>query len=238
MSNKAIWDRLKSPPQSALKPILAGRLKGKSDINPQWRYEVMTEVFGVCGIGWKYAIDKLWLESAPEGQMFAFAQISLSVKNDNAWSEPITGIGGSMLIQKEKGGLYANDEGFKMAVTDALGTAMKMIGVAADVYAGKWDGSKYIKEEPESPRAQAVKTATGDYLHSKEKLTSSQQEIYRKGLDSWAQMNEIHPDIVDRKEFKKAVIEALGRNAESDKEMESALLKMMSNNKKLAEATK
>ena len=92
--------------------------------------------------------------------------------------------------------------------------------------------------KPKETRTENAKAATGDYLHDKTKLTSSQQEIYRKGRDSWAEMNEIHPDIVDRKEFKKSVINALGHNAETDKEMESALLKMMSYNKKLAEATK
>ena len=37
-----------------------------------------------------------------------------------------------------------------MAVTDAFSTALKMIGVAADIYADKWDGSKY-KDEPATP---------------------------------------------------------------------------------------
>jgi len=58
-----------------------------------------------------------------------------------------------MLISKERNRssegyhLYNNDEAFKMSLTDALGTAMQRIGVAADVYAGKWDGSKYAQGE-------------------------------------------------------------------------------------------
>lgn len=147
MENKEIWDKVKQPPKSALKVIGAGRLKGKSDINPQWRYDVMTEVFGVCGCGWKYTIDKLWREEATDGQVFAFAQVSVYILEKeiggSIWSEPIQGIGGSMLVTKESSGLHSSDEGYKMAVTDALGTAMKMLGVAADIYAGKWDGSKY-----------------------------------------------------------------------------------------------
>jgi len=143
------WNRLKQPPAWALKQIQAGRLKGKSDINPQWRYQAMTEVYGECGCGWKYSIDNLWFEEAAEGQRFAFAQISLQVKcSDGEWSDPIPGIGGHMLLQKEKSGIHANDEAYKMAVTDALSTAMKMLGVAADVYAGLWDGSKYAEAGP------------------------------------------------------------------------------------------
>ena len=33
-----------------------------------------------------------------------------------------------------------------MAITHALSTAMKMLGMAADIYAGMWDGSKYKQE--------------------------------------------------------------------------------------------
>jgi hypothetical protein len=151
MTNKVIWDALKQPPTTALKTIGAGRLSGKSDINPQWRYEAMTEVFGPCGTGWKYTVDKVWREDAADGQVFAFALVSVFYLRQEAlgWADPIQGMGGSMLIAKEKAGLHSNDEGYKMAITDALGTAMKMIGVAADIYAGKWDGSKY-NERPEA----------------------------------------------------------------------------------------
>ena len=60
INNKEIWDRCKRPPKTALKEIGSGSLKGMTDINPQWRYEIMTEIFGVCGSGCGYTIDKLW----------------------------------------------------------------------------------------------------------------------------------------------------------------------------------
>ena len=137
------YRRVAQPPAQSLRPIQAGRLKGKTDINPQWRYEAMTEVYGLCGIGWKFEIVRRWTEAGPDGQVFAFVDINLYVSTEGQWSDPIPGNGGSMLTEKEKGGLHANDEAFKMATTDALSTALKMIGVGADVYAGRWDGSKY-----------------------------------------------------------------------------------------------
>ena len=72
-----LWNKLKQPPKTALKPIAAGRLKGKTDINPQWRYQVLTEEFGPCGVGWKYEITRIWSEPGPNEQTFAFAQINL-----------------------------------------------------------------------------------------------------------------------------------------------------------------
>ena len=158
--NLKIWNAVKQPPASALRQIQAGRLKNKSDINPQWRYQAMTEQFGSCGFGWKFEIVRLWAEPGPDNQVFAFAQINLYVKVNDQWSDPIPGIGGHMLAVMEKERLHANDEGYKMAITDALGTAMKMLGVAADIYAGRWDGSKYRDEATPALKRQVDKPGT------------------------------------------------------------------------------
>lgn len=148
--NTQYWDKLRTPPATALKPIMGGRLKGKTDISPQWRFQVMTETFGPVGIGWKYTIDRLWLEPGAHDQSVAFAMVSLSTRQGDVWSEPIPGIGGSMFIEAEKNGLFTSDEAYKMAVTDALSVAMKALGVAADVYLGMMDGggSKYQRFAP------------------------------------------------------------------------------------------
>lgn len=151
------WDVLKHPPASALKKITGGRLSGMTDIRPQWRYEIMTQTFGPCGEGWKYTIDKLWTEPGSHDQTLAFALVSVYHRTaEGQWSDSTPGIGGSMLVTKESGGLHTNDEGFKMAVTDALSVAMKLLGVGADVYNGYWDGSKY-KEGADSSTSAAKK---------------------------------------------------------------------------------
>ena len=59
---KTAWEILARPPKSALKQIKGGRLSGMTDINPQWRYKAMTDVFGQCGNGWKYEIQRTWTE--------------------------------------------------------------------------------------------------------------------------------------------------------------------------------
>lgn len=149
--NMKIWDALARLPESAMKTITAGRLRGKSDVNPQARYKAMTETFGPCGIGWKFTIDRIWTEPGSENQVFCFALVSVYVKVDGQWSDPVPGVGGNYLIEQETKGLHSNDEGPKMAVTDAIGTALKMIGVAAEVYLGNFSGSKYLTDPPASP---------------------------------------------------------------------------------------
>jgi hypothetical protein len=151
MENMKLWNAVKQPPKEALKTIGGGRLRGMTDINPQWRLEAMTEQFGPCGVGWKCTIDKLWTEPGPDGQVFAFALVSVFYREGENWSEPVPGVGGNYLVELEKKGLHANDEGFKMAVTDALSVALKALGFGADIYAGRWDGSKYLTPAPHEP---------------------------------------------------------------------------------------
>ena len=170
-----IYESLARPPKDALREIQAGKLKGKTDINPQWRYKAMTEKFGLVGIGWKYEIQRLWTEQGAKDEKLAFAQVAVIVKDGDVWSDPIVGIGGSKLIAIEKGTPVSNDEGYKMAVTDAFSTALKMLGVAADIYAGRWDGSKY-KEPSEHlpPEVRATKDAfNGEIVETKQSATLS-----------------------------------------------------------------
>lgn len=152
MENMKVWNAVKQAPPHALKKINFGRLKGMSDINPQWRMQALTEQFGPAGIGWRYEITRLWTEPATDGQVFAFSTINLYVKDNDEWCGPVAGVGGSMLIKKEKAGLHNNDEAYKMATTDAIGVACKSLGIAADVYAGLWDGTKYVSTEYTEPK--------------------------------------------------------------------------------------
>jgi hypothetical protein len=183
--NMTIWNKVKSPPASALKQIKAGRLQGMTDINPQWRYKAMTEAFGVCGIGWKYEINRLSLEPAVDGQIMAFSEVFVFIWNKDKWSDPIPGIGGSSFVAKEKSGLHASDECFKMATTDALSVAMKMLGVGADIYSGRWDGSKYKDEKKEETKQKFQTLSLADW---KKSVESSTIESYEQ-LVEWRKQN-------------------------------------------------
>ena len=134
MEKTEVYNNFRKVPQKAKKTIEAGRLRGFTDINPMWRIKMLTEQFGMCGVGWYYEITEQKLEQGSEDQKAAFVTINLYVKVDNEWSKPIVGVGGSSFIAKEKSGLYTSDECFKMAFTDALSIACKSLGMAADVY--------------------------------------------------------------------------------------------------------
>lgn len=155
-SNLNLYNNVRPVPKEALRDIQAGRLKGKSDINPMWRLKTLTEQFGVCGFGWKYTITKQWLENGGNNEQSAFVNIELFIKLEGEWSEAIPGTGGSSFVANEKNGLYTSDECFKMALTDAISVACKALGFGADVY---WnaDATKYNKPEVIHPQTNTSK---------------------------------------------------------------------------------
>ena len=148
MDKMQIYNATKECPKNALKEIKAGRLKGKSDINPMWRIKTLTEQFGACGVGWYYDITRQWTEHGASGEIAAFCNIDLFIKVDGEWSKPIKGTGGSSFIAQEKGGLYLSDECYKMALTDAISVACKALGFAADVY---WNADRTKYDQPQTP---------------------------------------------------------------------------------------
>lgn len=151
--NMRIYNQVRAVPQEAKREIAAGRLKGKTDINPMWRIKALTEQFGICGIGWKYVITDERLEAGADGEVSAFVDIDLFIKVGGEWSEAIPGTGGSAFVAKERNGLYTSDECFKMALTDAISVACKALGFGADVY---WqaDATKYTTRENAQPKAE------------------------------------------------------------------------------------
>lgn len=147
-NNLELYEKVRSVPAEAKKTITGGKLNNMTDINPMWRIKTLTEQFGVAGFGWVANIRNTWTDLGADGEVIVNVTVGLKVKVGGGWSEEIIGIGGSKLVQKEKGGLVSNDEGYKMAYTDAISVACKSLGFGADVYWDK-DKTKYTKPEPE-----------------------------------------------------------------------------------------
>lgn len=191
--NMELYQQFRECPQEAQKPINAGRLKGKTDINPMWRIKRLTEAFGPCGIGWVCPIVEKWIEDSPEtGEKIANVRVQLRYKYNGEWSEPIDGIGGAMFVEAERNGLHADDDCFKKAYTDAISVACKSLGIAADIYYARDPDTKYSSGDdpdtntkaPEAPKQEVItyekalelKLTEGDYAG----LTL--KEVYKKDI--------------------------------------------------------
>lgn len=184
MGNLDTYKGFEQPPEWAMKPIKGGRMSGKTDINPQWRIEALTEKYGPCGIGWTYTIERQWTQECGQ-EIGAFVNITLKYKTNaqNGWSEPIPGTGGNMLYVQEKNGLHFNDDAFKMALTDALSVACKSLGVGANVYKGMCD-SKYGNQGDRQNQQSDKTWMTENDLNKVLALTNPDR--VRDGLAHWS----------------------------------------------------
>ena len=159
MGNLDIYEACRMVPAEAKKQFNNGSFSG-TDINPMWRIKKLTETFGPAGIGWYYEVLNERCETHHDTTM-AIVNLNLYVKVDGEWSKPIYGTGGNTLVKSTKNGLKASDEGYKMALTDALSVACKALGIGADVYFEK-DVTKYTnaQEKPVQGQETAAEMAS------------------------------------------------------------------------------
>lgn len=160
-NNLSVYEAGRAVPKEAQKTIGAGRLKGMTDINPMWRIKKLTELFGLCGVGWKYEIVKEWFEPSPmTNEIASFMHINLYVRLPSGeWSDPIPGTGGNAFVASETKGLRVNDECLKSSLTDALSVACKALGIGADVYWNS-DRTKYSSADTDTASAPTAPAPT------------------------------------------------------------------------------
>jgi hypothetical protein len=142
--NLEFWNALKRTDPKATKPFQrAGGFRG-TQIDPAWRLQMMTEVFGPVGKGWGY--EQLeW--TIAERMVFICCRVWYI--DPHTGEKHFTGPqwGGTEMVRRNRDGTERpDDECFKMSMTDAIGKCMLQVGLAADIYLGQFDDSKYREE--------------------------------------------------------------------------------------------
>ena len=164
MSNLAIWEKLgKTDPAQTKAFSRAGGFKGTA-IKPVYTEQKMTETFGPCGTGWGFTEPQFQLVPGSDGQVAVYCWLSLWYVDNGTRSDPVPGVGGDMVIVKQSSGLRTDDEAFKKAFTDAIGNAMKHLGMSADVHMGRFDDSKYVQERREEEAHNSAPAADTDAM--------------------------------------------------------------------------
>lgn len=209
--NMSIYEAFRHTPETAKKVITDGKLKGKTDINPVWRIEMLTKQFGPIGQGWNYKVTRTEYLAVPQREeIMCFVDILLYYKTDEGWSEPIYGTGGSMLVENFRtAGLKSNDDGYKMALTDAISVACKQLGMAADVYWAAGE-SKYTRPAPAivpdepKPKAEAkpaTRKARIEGLCEYHGITLESFKAFMKALQESGQISTKTTGAMDDQEF-------------------------------------
>ena len=143
----SVYNAARSVPANAIKKITGGAYgaAGLSDVNPQWRIERMTEIFGAVGDGWVWEPIEQWVENGVH-----YAHVAVQYKKaDGEYSLPVHGYGGTKVGGKDDSDLL------KSSMTDALSNALRYLGVGADVWysAGKSADQNQFDTKYSSPGA-------------------------------------------------------------------------------------
>jgi len=184
LENLRYYIQSAEPPKEACKPFHNGRFNG-TDISPMWRIKQLTALFGPCGVGWYTEVTKREILAFDATTQKAFVDINLYIRDPvtGEWSKPIQGTGGNTWVGQSKDGkILANDECYKMAETDALGSACKKLGFGAQIYWSQ-DKTKYTVTDEDmedthvSNRERLAKQAQADPFLSKPEPTEEDRNI-------------------------------------------------------------
>jgi hypothetical protein len=156
-----LWDKVRRVPQEHLKPFKrTGGFSGTA-IKPMWTVQTMTETFGPCGQGWGIDAPSFQIVAGDNRETLVYCTVSVW---HGSPEKKIFGVGGDRVVAHIKANEKYNtperwqndDEAFKKAFTDAVGNALKFLGVGADIHMGLWDGNKYVDETPDKPAPKAM----------------------------------------------------------------------------------
>ena len=193
--NMRIYNLVRSIPADAVSVISGGPLRGFSNVNPQIRWELLTNIFGPVGRNFRVEQKARWTEALPTGETAVFCEVNLFYRENGTeeWSSPVFGQGGSMLIRRtmewvdgvQKAVLHIDDEAYKKAYTDAVSVACKALGIAADVYY-KQDETKYGTFRQDISNAQAQEqAASGQQASSQQWPWNPSFKEIKPGAPNW-----------------------------------------------------
>tara|TARA_R100001460_G_scaffold84997_1_gene126306 strand:+ start:938 stop:1615 length:678 start_codon:yes stop_codon:yes gene_type:complete len=152
--NMKIWETLSKTNPEFTKPLPGYGGKKLTTIDPMYQIQMMTDLFGPVGLGWKYKVDYKYIDG------LVFAEVTIKYFT-NEWHEygPVCSV---QNLSKSNNKL--DDEAPKKAMTDAMTKAFSHLGMSADVFLGKFDDSKYVeqmKQEFSQPQPQKIPKTNG-----------------------------------------------------------------------------
>jgi hypothetical protein len=144
MSNRALWDRVCVTDPLAVKAITGKQYKGNSP-KPYWIVERLTDEFGPCGIGWGFQIVSERFERFSDTDTLHLAVVRFWYVMDGKRGE-LEQVGQTKATYVSSADKFIVDEDApKKSVTDALVKCASYLGFAGDIFAGRWDDSKYVE---------------------------------------------------------------------------------------------
>jgi hypothetical protein len=181
-----LWSALGKTDPAHTKPFNRGGFRGTS-IKPIYTIAKMTEHFGPCGKSW--GIRKPEFQVVPTGaDPLVICTVCVWYVEDDGTGQvcEVYGVGGDTIEKTRKDGPnVADDESFKKAYTDAVGNALKHIGVNSDVHMGMFDDTKYVSDLKDefAEKAEEKKRQDEERRRQEEALVASASKIHLGHID-------------------------------------------------------
>lgn len=141
MGKLDLWNKHADIDPAFTKPITGKAYKGTSP-SPQYVIHCLTDMFGPVGegFGWDVAAEG-WQPLGDE--VLHWCRIRFW-HTDRA--NGFDAYGQTKALMKTKNGLMSDEDAPKKSLTDAIVKAASQIGIAANIFLGRWDDQKYVAQ--------------------------------------------------------------------------------------------
>jgi hypothetical protein len=146
-NNLATWNRFADIDPKFTKPITGKAYRGTSP-NPQYVIRCLTELFGPVGkgFGWEVIQDGF----TPLGdEVLHWCRIRFWTEDR---SNAFESYGQTKALMKTRNGMMSDEDAPKKSLTDAIVKAASHVGIAANIFLGRWDDQKYVQEVADNYR--------------------------------------------------------------------------------------
>lgn len=219
--NLKVWDQFADIDPKFTKSITGKDYRGTSP-NAHYVIKCLTELFGPVGIGFG------WRVMAEHNDTFGETVIHWC--RIEFWhtdrANTFEAYGQTKMAYKTGAGSFKVDEDApKKSLTDAITKAASQIGIAANIFMGRWDDNKYVQEvnaeyraEEKASKPQVEKIAASkepdriseaalDHALKKIGETKTLEEL-RDAWDNFAKAVRADPDVIAAKDQRKAALAA------------------------------
>lgn len=149
MDNLRHWTRFEDIDPKFTKQITGKAYKGTSP-NPQYVIKCLTEIFGPVGegFGWEVIAE----DFIPLGEEVLHWCRICFWHTDRA--NTFQAYGQTKALMKTRNGLILDEDAPKKSLTDAIVKAASHVGIAANIFLGRWDDQRHVDAVNEEYRAE------------------------------------------------------------------------------------
>ena len=154
-----LWDEFADIDPKFTKPITGKQYKGTSP-SPQYVILCLTKLFGPVGVGFGWEIVNEGFQPLGD-EILHWCRIRFwHTDRANTFEH----YGQTKALMKTKNGMMADEDAPKKSLTDAVIKAASHIGIASNIFLGRWDDQKYVQELDANFRAQEAEKDISDAI--------------------------------------------------------------------------